>query len=75
MEKVNESMALPSKLFEIGKLVKMALNILEDYSESADRDDLTMKVDDSLNDAIYNLGQLAAYEFQITVYESNNIEK
>ena len=75
MGKVNES-TIPSELFEVGKHVRMALILLGQYAKStdADRKDLVIKVDDSLNDAIYNLGDLASYEFQNAVYSIDNTQ-
>ncbi|MFR0677945.1 hypothetical protein [Dysgonomonas mossii] len=54
----------------------MALILLGQYAKSTDEDrkDLVIKVDDSLNDAIYNLGDLASYEFQNAVYSIDNTQ-
>lgn len=87
MGKVNESKECNStvsgstlvaiELFEIGKYVKIALDLLYKYNIGRDGEmqEYINKVEGQLTGSISDLGELASYEFQTAVYGSNNIEE
>lgn len=65
------STLIPVELFEIGKHVKIALDLLYKYNigREGERQEYINKIERLLTGSISDLGELASYEFESVVYE------